>query len=66
MEPVDKAIHKNNMLKFKNCTIDKNGKVIKDKNHKKVDLKPILDSQSSLKGETHHDPELNFDKIILT
>lgn len=48
MEPIDEEIHKNNMLKFENCTKDESGKVIKNKNHKKVDLKPILDSQSSV------------------
>lgn len=48
MEPVEEEIHKNNMLKFENCTKDENGKIIKNKNHKKVNLKPILDSQSSV------------------
>ncbi len=48
LEPVTEAIHQNNMLKLINCVKDENGKVVKDKNHPKLDLSQIINSQQSL------------------
>lgn len=45
MEPIDKEVHANNMLKLKNSSFDENGKLVKPKDHPRVDLKPIIAAQ---------------------
>lgn len=45
MEPIENAVHENNMTKFDGAWFDEHGKLRKGPNYKPIDLEPLINEQ---------------------